>query len=171
MGFREHYLSREAWVVRRSIPLGALLIALQVTPVQAQGQSPGGLDSASILLLKPDRFVRLQVPDLGRVQGRVGVHTATELILQVETENRTIRLAAVDTLWVRGRHTKAGAIIGGILGIGGGVLLGALGDALCEYDCDGNYTLNGAVLGALAGGVTGAIVGSAIPRWRRVFPD
>jgi hypothetical protein len=69
----------------------------------------------------------LQVPDLGRVQGTVGFRTATELLLQGETENRTIRLAAVDTLWVRGRRTKAGAIIGGILGIGGGILLGAVG--------------------------------------------
>jgi hypothetical protein len=158
-------------VVRGSIPLGALLIALQVTPVQAQGQSPGGLDSASILLLKPDRFVRLRVPDLGRVQGRVGFLSPTELTLQAETEYRTIRLAAVDTLWVRGRRTKAGAIIGAILGIGGGIFLGAVGDALCEYDCNGNYVVTGGVLGGLAGGVTGAIIGSAFPRWRRVFPD
>jgi hypothetical protein len=148
----------------------ALVVLVIAVPLHAQ-KGQGGLDSASILQLKPDRFVRLQVPDLGRVQGTVGFRTATELLLQGETENRTIRLAAVDTLWVRGRRTKAGAIIGGILGIGGGILLGAVGDALCEVDCDGNYTLNGAVLGALAGGVTGAIVGSAIPRWKRVFPD
>jgi hypothetical protein len=150
-------------------PLALLLVSLAST-LSAQESASGGLDSASILLLKPDRFVRIQLPELGRVQGKVGSRVGEALTLKSEEGDRRVRLAAVDTLWVRGRATKLGAIVGGVLGLGSGLLLGALGDALCEYDCGGNYALTGGLLGAAVGGATGAVIGSAIPRWRRVFP-
>lgn len=147
------------------------LLAILVSPLSAQ-EIPPGLDSASVVQLRPDRFVRIQVPELGRIQGTVGSRSATELELQSEGTSRRIQLAAVDTLWVRGRRTKTGAIIGGILGLGGGIFLGALGEALCEYDCDNdNYIVTGALFGAAAGGATGALIGAAIPRWKRVYPD
>jgi hypothetical protein len=146
-------------------------MALSAAGVHAQEPASQGLDSASILLLKPDRFIRIQLPELGRMEGRVGFRTESEMVLQMDEQNRTVTLASVDTLWVRGRRTKTGAIIGGILGIGGGIFLGALANALCEYDCGGNYVVGGAVFGAVSGGVAGAIIGAAIPRWRRVFPD
>lgn len=149
---------------------GGLLLALVVSPLPAQEARAGGLDSATMLQLRPDRFVRIQVPDLGRVQGHVGLRTGTQLVLQTGSESRTISLGAVDTLWVRGRRTGTGALIGAILGAGGGALLGALVGGLCEYDCDGDYVVGGGVFGAAAGGLTGAIIGAAIPRWRRIFP-
>ena len=147
------------------------LLAILAWPLEAQETRSGELDSASVLQLKPERFVRIQVPDLGRMQGTVSFRTTRDMVLQMEGENRTISLGAIDTLWVRGRRTKAGAILGAILGIGGGVVLGALAEALCEYDCNGNYILGGGVFGAVTGGLTGAIIGTAIPRWRRVYPD
>jgi hypothetical protein len=150
--------------------LFALLVGL-VPGVSAQETARGGLDSASVLLLKPDRFVRIQVPDLGRVQGRVGGLTGSDLVLQDEGNSRRVQLAAVDTLWIRGRATKTGAIIGAVLGIGAGVFLGALGEALCEYDCNHNYVLSGALIVGAMGGAAGAVIGTAIPRWRRVFPE
>ena len=170
MGFREYCRRRQAGVVVRYFPFIALLAATLVSPLPAQ-ETGAGLDSATIVLLKPDRFVRLRVPELGRVQGHVGFRTSTEMVLQMERENRTISLGAIDTLWVRGRRTKTGAIIGALLGLGGGIALGAVVEALCEYDCDGNFVVGGAVFGAAAGGVTGAFIGAAIPRWRRVYPD
>jgi hypothetical protein len=147
-----------------------LLIVISCSPLIAQETRSSGLDSASVLLLKPDRFVRLELPDLGRIQGIVGFRTATELVLKMESESRTVSLGAVDTLWVRGRRTTTGAIIGAILGAGGGAMLGALADGLCEFDCGGDSVLPGALLGAAAGGLAGALVGAAIPRWKRVFP-
>lgn len=147
-----------------------VLVALVGSPLAGQETPAGGLDSATVLQLKPDRFVRIQIPDLGRVQGHVGFRTATELVLKSEGEHKTISLGAVDTLWVRGRRTGTGALIGAILGAGGGALLGALVGGLCEYDCDGDYVIGGGVFGAAVGGVTGAIIGAAIPRWRRVYP-
>jgi hypothetical protein len=158
-------------MVGRLVVAAGVFLAIAVRPILAQGTPPAGIDSASILLLKPDRFVRIQLPDLGRIQGTVGLRTESELVLRLEGEDRRVSLAAVDTLWVRGRHTKTGAIIGGLLGIGGGIFLGALVNAVCEYDCDGNYVVGGAVFGAVTGGVVGAIIGAAIPRWRRVFPE
>ena len=170
MGLRECRRRRAAGLVNRFLAAGGLILATVGHPVYAQDPSPRGMDSASILLLTPDRFVRIQLPDLGRIQGNVSQRTASELVLRVEGESRRVALAAVDSLWVRGRHTKTGAIIGGVLGIGGGIFLGALANALCEYDCDSNYVVGGAVFGAVAGGAAGAIIGAAIPRWRRVFP-
>ena len=148
----------------------ALLLSF-VSGMNAQEPVRGGLDTASVLLLKPERFVRIQVPDLGRVQGRVGGLTASDLVLQNEGNSRSVRLAAIDTLWVRGRATKTGAIIGAVLGIGAGVFLGALGEALCEYDCNHNYVLSGALIVGAMGGAAGAVIGTAIPRWRRVYPE
>lgn len=154
-------------MVTRLLSLTGLLGALAAAPLLGQQ----GLDSMSIVQLRPERFVRLQVPDLGRVQGTVRLRTGTEVVLSTGTEDRTIQLGAVDTLWVRGRRTLTGAIIGGVLGIGGGIFLGALADGLCEYDCSGNNVVGGAVFGLAAGAAAGALVGTAFPRWRRVFPD
>ena len=157
-------------MVRRLAVLASVLMVLIAKGLPAQTSSRS-LDSASILLLRPDRFVRIQLPEIGRIQGRVGFRTESEMVLQMDEKNRTVSLGSVDTLWVRGRRTKTGAIIGGLLGIGGGIFLGAIANALCEYDCGGNYIVGGAAFGAVSGGVAGAIIGTAIPRWRRVFPE
>ena len=169
MGLREHNGRGAARMVVSAFPMALLLVSL-VSTLSAQQSASGGLDSSSILQLKPDRFVRIQLPELGRVQGTVGSRVSGEMVLESEEGARRVQLAAVDTLWVRGRATKLGAIIGAVLGLGGGLLLGALGDGLCEYDCEGNYTLTGGILGVAIGGATGAVIGTAIPRWRRVFP-
>jgi hypothetical protein len=137
--------------------------------VRLQGQQ-ASVDSASIVQLRPDRFVRIEAPELGRVSGRVQSLTGAALVLERDAGQRTVSLAAIDTIWVRARRTKTGAIVGGILGAVGGAFLGALADGLCEYDCGGNSVLPGAVLGAGAGAITGGLIGAAIPRWRRIFP-
>lgn len=152
--------------------LGWLAVAAVTTiPSTLCAQSPQeGLDSASIAQLTPRRYVRLQLPEYGRIQGTVGLRTGSELTLQMESESRRISLGAIDTLWVRGRRTTTGAIIGAILGAGGGALLGAVVDGLCEYDCEGNSVLGIGLLGAGAGAIVGGVVGTAIPRWKRIFP-
>lgn len=156
----------------KGLLFGWLAIAAVMTvPATLRAQSPHvGLDSASIAQLTPRRYVRLQLPEYGRIQGTVGLRSGSELTLQVDAENRKISLGAVDTLWVRGRRTTTGALIGAILGAGGGAFLGAIADGLCESDCNGNGVLVVGLLGAGAGAVVGGVVGTAIPRWRRIFP-
>jgi hypothetical protein len=114
--------------------------------------------------------VRFAVPDLGRVQGYVSGVSGSHVALRTDGQSRFIPLAGIDTLWIRARATKAGAIVGGILGLGGGVFLGAIADALCESSCQGSATVSVGIVGTLAGAGVGALIGSAIPRWKKVYP-
>lgn len=128
-------------------------------------------DSATVVLLKPTRLVRFSLPAMGRVSGRIANRWGDTLALASNGTRQVISLGSIDTLWVRGRATKTGAIVGGILGIAGGLFLGALADGLCEYDCqNSDYLVTGGLLGLAAGAGTGAIIGAAIPRWRKVYP-
>ena len=150
-----------------SLVIGAL-VALSFTPGNAWAQ----LDSLTIIVLRPDRFVRIALPELNRIQGRVGQRTATSLTLIGARDTSTVNLAVIDTVWVRGRRITTGAILGGIVGAGGGVFLGWLVAGLCEYDCPGipSATVVGGLLGAGAGAIVGGAIGAAIPRWRRIYP-
>ena len=155
--------------MRRLTALGFLLLgSIAIGPFSLAAQEH--LDSASVAQLKPDRFVRIQVPDLGRVSGRVNALTPNKLTLVTADRDRRVSLAAIDTLWVRGRRTKTGAIIGSIVGLGGGIFLGLLVDGLCEYDCGNGAPVTLGILGAAAGAGAGALIGAAIPRWRKIFP-
>jgi hypothetical protein len=155
----------------RQLILGFVgLLALAARSAHAQVSDHRGVDSAGIALLRPSILVRVQLPDLGRAQGRVGVRSATEFTLLTDRTSRIIPISAVDTLWVRGRHTRTGAVIGAILGIGAGVFLAELGKGLCEVDCDKIHTIPIALIGGAGGGLLGAAVGSVFHRWRRVFP-
>ncbi len=81
----------------------------------------------------------------------------------------------IDKLWVRGRATKTGAIIGGIVGLLAGVGYGLLlGEVICNNeDCNADTGTVVAALGlggALAGAGGGALIGAAIPKWHLRFP-
>ena len=144
----------------------AVCIALALTsPLEAQA-----LDSASVVLLKPDRFIRIHVPDLGRVQGNVGFISERDLFLITDGGNRTVSLAQVDSLWIQGRRTALGAFIGGVLGLGGGIFLGALAQGIGGAESSDNVVVPVALAGAAAGALVGAVAGSAFRRWRRAHP-
>ena len=141
------------------------ILLVQTSPLEGQG-----LDSASVLLLKPDRFVRIQVPDLGRIQGKVGFISGPELYLVTGEGSRTISLAAADTLWIRGRQTTLGAVIGGVIGLGGGVFLGLLAQGIGGAESSDNVVGPVALVGTAAGALVGAVAGATFRRWRRVHP-
>ena len=84
----------------------------------------------------------------------------------------TLRLSEIRELSVRGRHTKTGAIIGGVAGAAFGTFIAVIVNALCETDsCDGAEPFVIAIPAFGAGGaLLGAAVGSAFPRWKRVYP-
>ncbi|MEO8201759.1 MAG: hypothetical protein ABI679_14615 [Gemmatimonadota bacterium] len=159
--------------MKTGLPMILLGLALGGLSVCAEAQvSPAaGPDPATVALLKPARFVRFALPPLGRTTGTVESHSSSEVVLVGNGGRQVISLASIDTLWVRGRATKPGAIVGGVLGLGAGILLGVLAEALCEYDCGHAYVVPIALIGTAAGGATGAVIGAAIPRWRKVYPS
>jgi hypothetical protein len=113
--------------------------------------------------LDPDRTISGQFVPVG--DGRLGIrHDAGA--------TDTLRLAEVRELAVRGRHTKAGAILGGIAGVGFGTFVAIMVTALCETDdCRGGrpFAIAIPVFGA-GGALIGAAVGTAFPKWKRVYP-
>jgi hypothetical protein len=76
---------------------------------------------------------------------------------------------SIDSLWVGGRATKTGVIVGAAVG---GVSTFALAAMICGVasegqGCDVWGTVAAIGLGGAAGGaLLGAAVGSAIPKWR-----
>lgn len=126
----------------KNVILAGTLAPASLAPAVLEAQNPEGapLDSAMVTWLRPSRLVRFAGPGMGRVEGTVERQQGNSLSLTNRGVRRVISLGSIDTLWVRGRATKTGAIIGGILGIGTGVFLAALADGLCEFDCHHNST-------------------------------
>jgi len=124
------------------------------------------IDSTRLAELRLDRFVRIETPALGRIQGNVSQRSATELWLSSDGEH-VIPIQEIQRAWVRGNHAKTGAIVGGILGAGGGLFFGLLIDAVCEGDCHGSVAA-ATLLGLGAGAGTGALIGMAFPRWKEL---
>jgi hypothetical protein len=84
----------------------------------------------------------------------------------------TLRLSQVRELALRERHTKAGAVIGGIVGLGTGIFIGYIATHLCDAaECDmvGPYLITIPLFTA-GGALTGAVLGTAFPKWKRVYP-
>lgn len=154
----------------RSCGLSRILLAgLLLLPVgSASGQANpvlGQIDPGKYVRarLDPDRTISGHFVPVG--DGRLGIrHDAGA--------TDTLRLAELRELAVRGRHTKAGAILGGIAGVGFGTFVAIMVTALCETDdCRGGrpFAIAIPVFGA-GGALVGAAVGTAFPKWKRVYP-
>ena len=96
--------------------------------------------------------------------GRVGIRSDQGMI-------DTLRLRDIGELAVRGRHTKTGAIVGGVAGVGFGLFIGWIVTNTCDAaDCDsGAYAVTVPLFGA-AGTLAGAAIGRAFPKWKKVYP-
>ncbi|HJR35343.1 MAG TPA: hypothetical protein VJ817_10365, partial [Gemmatimonadales bacterium] len=147
----------------------ACSVALVVagTTAAAQDQPPvlTQIDSGKYVRarLDPDRTLSGHFVPVG--DGRLGIRHDAGV-------TDTLRLAEVRELAVRGRHTKAGAILGGIAGVGFGTFVAIMVSALCETDdCRGGrpFAIAIPVFGA-GGALVGAAVGTAFPKWKRVYP-
>jgi hypothetical protein len=151
----------------RTLVAFSVALAIGGTTAAAQDQPPvlTRIDPGKYVRarLAPDRTVSGHFVPVG--DGRLGIRLdggATD----------TLRLADLRELSVRGRHTKAGAILGGIAGAGFGTFVAIVVNALCETDdCRGArpYVIAIPVFGA-AGALVGAAVGTAFPKWKRVYP-
>ena len=140
---------------------------LTVSSAAAQSQAPvlTRIEAGKYVRarLDPDRTITGHFVPVG--DGRLGIrHDAGA--------TDTLRLAELRELAVRGRHTKAGAILGGIAGVGIGTFVAIMVTALCETDdCRGGrpFAIAIPVFGA-GGALVGAAVGTAFPKWKRVYP-
>jgi hypothetical protein len=154
--------------------LGLALLALAHGPVVAQSPD-SGLVSA-VRSLEPGTHVRLEASQVGRVQGRLLVVSDTTVTLARQEMPITVRLPDVERLWVRGRATGLGALIGTGVGVVAGAVFGALiGQVACEPVDGGDCTpvevaaVTG-LLGGAGGALLGAGIGFVIPKWRLRFP-
>lgn len=109
------------------------------------------------------RTVTGRFADVGA--GRLGVHTQSGA-------TDTLALARVQSLAVRGRHTRTGAIVGGATGLAAGIFFGYVIGAVCDAaECDrGRPYLYTIPLFGGGGTLLGAVIGAAIPKWKQVYP-
>jgi hypothetical protein len=157
--------------------LSAVLTLCAAGPVPAQGPETAasvgplvprlGLPSGAVIRVAPVGGTRVEGPVLRATDGA--------LVLWVAGREQTIPLHVGDSVWVRGRATKRGAITGGVLGLALTGAVVALFYSTCENGTDDPCTgQEGFVpLGILAGGggvFVGAALGSLFPRWHRRQP-
>ena len=152
----------------RSLTVVAGWLALHSAPLPGQSAED---------VLRPEAarrsVVRLQLQGT-RVTGRLVALSAGAAQIEEVAGLRSVSLAEVDSVWVRGRATKTGMLVGAVTGaIAAGIFVGLVVSAVCEVDCD-NAGLEGALagfgIGAVGGALVGAAIGAAIPKWRLRFP-
>jgi hypothetical protein len=148
-----------------------LLVVLLLTiayPAATHAQGP--VDSASrqpaLPTLTDSQWVRVATPELGRIEGRLLSHSQSELSVTGADGPIRVPVAAVDTLWTRGRSGGTGALVGAIL-LGGLGALAATSSGLEENAGSTKSVLGMAGMGAIAGALLGTVIGHGIPRWHR----
>ncbi len=144
----------------------ALVLSTLILVSDLGGQAPL---EAAVKTLKPGQTVRIRVHGGDRIESRIRSLQAESLGLQLVGDSAAFDLAAMDSLWVRGRATRTGAIAGAaVVGVGSFAFWAALCEGLSdrggckEWGRVTGYSLAGAGAGALIG----AGVGALVPKWR-----
>jgi hypothetical protein len=121
--------------------------------------------------LSDSQWVRLATQELGRTEGRLLTQGQSEVVITDGSRPIHVPMAAVDTLWTRGRSSGTGALVGAILLAGvGAVLATSSSTGLEENTGSARSVLSLATIGAIAGSLIGVVVGHGIPRWQRRYP-
>ncbi len=150
------------------------LMIVSTSPSHAQDSAQDSLEqnkrSEAIAKLKSQSLIRTHTTELGLTEGQFLKYTGDSLFLVSYLEQKSVSVPAIDALWVRGRATKTGAIVGGAIGAVGGGLLGIFAVAIgsLESGDDPNYVFGAIGGGILAGGICGLLgagIGAAIPKW------
>ncbi len=142
--------------MRRSIPL---VLALLVAAAPAPAQQRAALDSR----VRLGQRLRIQPQAQPLREGVLSRLDADSLSLRDGDTLHTIARSAVDSLWARGSHFRAGALVGAVVGTLPVIL--ACADTLDEC----GLLPNGVILVAGSAGI-GALIGSALHRWKRIYP-
>ena len=150
------------------------LLILAVSPVAAPAQDT--IRPSVVQAEKIGARMRVDVSEIGRVEGRFLFTTSTTLTLETGQDVRTqIGFPDIERLWIRGPSTRRGAVIGALAGIAFGIWLGTEAASSCDIDGEPCFTsAAAATVGGLLSGAVGALVGAgigfAIPTWRLRFP-
>ena len=158
-------------------PLFATIIGLTLSlfgpPALAQGPKPTHTTLHQALAgLRPGTALRVR-QDLNLFQGTLRRVTRNDVVLVENQAEHTLPLGRVDTLWVsrRGRAGK-GALIGGLIGLGTGLIAGAVAAPEGYTDTPKSaHALLGGGVGLLAGVVLGLLGGSEVRYWDRAYPQ
>jgi hypothetical protein len=127
-------------------------------------------------LVTPGERVRLETIHAGRLEGVAVSATDRSVLLNQDGDQLEIASAEIERVWIRGRATRNGAVIGGLVGAAAGVTYGLLITRPESSPCDADnctragVTAASGALGLAAGAGIGALIGSLIPRWKLRFP-
>jgi hypothetical protein len=147
------------------------IATLAVAPAAAQASRIDTQAAAEALArLHPETVLRIESQEGRRVQGRFDGLSQTTIRVSFDGSGESVDLDELTAVWARGRHTKAGAILGGAAGLGLGLYIGLVANALCETDDCGSAFLIAPALFIPAGALVGGAIGAAIPNWRRILP-
>lgn len=130
---------------------------------------------AAIRTLEAGQRLRVHAPPDRRLEGVFAVVDRGHLFLTGDSALAKVAVGDIDRLWVRGRATGTGALVGGVAGTAIGVAYGFLiGEVVCDnIDCRADTAEVVLLLGlggGAAGGLAGALTGLAIPKWHQRFP-
>ena len=155
-------------VYSRFFNIAQATLALSVLSVGSDLWGQGSIDTA-FSALKPGQMVRLRAHGGNRTESRVVSVRTESPALWLEGASAPYDGATIDSLWVRGRATATGAIVGAV--VFGAATSGA-GLAICKglsessSSCGSDTTVPLFLAGAAGGALIGAVIGSAIPKWR-----
>ncbi len=123
--------------------------------------------------LSAGQMVRVHTPDGRRIESQVRAIDRDPLRLWLVDQEAPLQASSIDSLWVRGRSVKTGAIVGAV---GVGVPWFAFLTWLCyatsdRSGCDHWDDVTAWTFAGVAGGaLIGTAVGAAIPKWRLRYP-
>jgi hypothetical protein len=147
-----------------------LLSLLIVFPALAVAQTPQPIPAQPPMfeVLSDSQWIRVSSTGHARREARLLEHSATEIVLDLEPRPLRIPVTGIDTLWERRTASKTGALVGGLLGAGIGVLVATQAVEKGETP-PADYVGVFAIGGAVGGGLLGALVGRAFPKWHRLY--
>ena len=160
--------------------LAATLGVLAPAAVSAQFGSTFELEDrqAAVGRVPLGKIIRVRLSDGGRAAGPVLRWNSLAVLLGpymgYAAQDTFVAILSIDTLWLRGRSTRRGAMYGGISGLALGVAIGSTASSLCPGVGGTKPCAQGAVTSAVAGlvvgGLVGAVIGSGNPAWQRLHP-
>lgn len=154
--------------MRNTAFLACCLLAGLPGPGIAQATDTSPRRQAAFERLGDSQLVRLSAAGVGIRQGRVLEHDASQVVLSSHHQPLRLPATTIDTLWTRGGSARTGAIVGGIIGLGLGVLAGTeLGE---ENAGSAKNVVGMGGIGLMGGALLGAAIGAPIRRWHRRYP-